>query len=633
MSFIKSRSSKVAFSTIFIMFFCIFLLVSCNIQTPTSLPGGNVLPTESSIEDPPTSPSEYAGNPISKIQGAAHISPYRNKTVSDVGGVVTVVRSNGFYVQSLHPDDDPATSEGLFVFTDFVPSVRIGDEVSLSGRIAEFAPGGGNGNLSMTEMDDPAITVLSSGNDLPAPIVIGEEGRIPPTEIIDDDTNGFISDRVYFDPENDGLDFYESLEGMLVQVNHAVVVGPTNQHKEIVVLGDGGDHAGLMTPRGGILLREKDANPERIILDDLLVELPFVDVGDFAAEPILGVMDYDYGNYKFLVTQRPVFTKGGLTRSGSLEPVEPGQLRVATYNVENLSALQTRRISYLAEQIVDYLASPDIIALQEIQDNDGSEGQREVSADQTYQGIIDAVIELGGPQYGYADVDPIPEVDGGIPFGNIRVGFLYRLDRGLTMVDAPRGDAKTAIQIISDEGRPELTLNPGRIDPTNPAFYGSRKSAVAAFNFRGETLFVVNNHFVSKGTDRPLFGEFQPPLLDSEFQRMNQAQVVHDFVADLLEIDPDSRVIVLGDLNDFHFSAPIDLLEGEILQNLVETLPQEEQYCYNFEGNSQTLDQILVSESLSKKLISMDIFHLNSEFDYQQRFSDHDILIATFDWN
>lgn len=111
---------------------------------------------------------------------------------------------------------------------------------------------------------------------------------------------------------------------------------------------------------------------------------------------------------------------------------------------------------------------------------------------------------------------------------------------------------------------------------------------------------------------------------------MLEAEVVHDFVAELLAMDPDAQVIVMGDLNDFQFSPPIELLEGEILNNLIETLPIEEQYTYVYDGNSQVLDHILVSESLMGRLAEFDILHINSEFDYDQRFSDHDILIATF---
>jgi len=492
-------------------------------------------------------------------------------------------------------------------------------------------PIGGSGNLSRTQIDEPEIIILSFGNAFPAPTILGEGGRLSPTEIIDDDTDGFISKNVHFDPESDGLDFYESLEGMLVQVNDAVVVGPTNPFKEIVVLGDLGSYANLRTRRGGILLREDDPNPERIILDDVLVALPFVNVGDYATRPILGVMDYDYGNYKILVIEEPYFQQGGLSRSASLTSAREGYLRVATYNVSNLSALQTQRIAYLANQIFNRMAAPDIIALQEIQDDDGSEGQATVSADQTYQGIIDAVIDLGGPPYGYVDIDPIPEGDGGVPFGNIRVGFLYRLDRGLSLADAPHGDAKTPVQVNQAGDRPTLSLNPGRIDPNHPAFYASRKPLVVSFLYQGKPIFLINNHFVSKGADRPLFGELQPPILESEGQRMRQAQIVHDFVAEILAVDPESQVIVLGDLNDFQFSPPLRALEGNILNNLIRTLPEPERYNYLYEGNSQALDHILVTDGLMRSFVSLDILHINAEFEYRGRFSDHDVLVATFE--
>jgi len=567
-----------------------------------------------------------------QIQGAGHISPYRNQMVTNVEGIVTVVRSNGFYMQSITPDEDLATSEGIFVVTDFVPSARVGDQVTVNGRVEEMTPGGGYGNLSTTQIKDPEVEILSSGNDLPAPTVIGEGGRIPPTEIIDDDTEGFINESTYFDPQYDGLDFYESLEGMLVQVNDAVVVGPTNNYKEIAVLPDLGARAGIITPRGGIVIRQGDFNPERVILDDLLVETPFVKVGDVATAPIIGVMDYDFGNFKFLPTESPQFTDGGLEPEAGLPGVETGQLRVVSYNVLNLSAQEPQRMARLADQIVNQLGSPDIIGLQEIMDNDGSTGQEAVSADQTYQGIVDAVLDLGGPQYGFVDIDPVPGGEGGIPLGNIRVGFLYRFDTGLRLYEAPAGDARTPTNILDEGGIPTPSLNPGRIDPNNPAFFSSRRPLMLTFDYLGERLFLINNHFVSKGGDRSLFGEFQPPVLDSEIQRVGQAQAVHDFVAEILAIDPNSRVIVMGDLNDFQFSDPVNVLRVDILLNLMDTLPEPERYTYIYDGNSQALDHILVSDALTEYLMAIDVLHLNSEFPSNARFSDHDPVVATFEF-
>jgi len=200
-------------------------------------------------------------------------------------------------------------------------------------------------------------------------------------------------------------------------------------------------------------------------------------------------------------------------------------------------------------------------------------------------------------------------------------------------LDAPHGDAMTAVEVMDVDEKPQLSHNPGRIDPTHDAFDDSRKPLVVQFIYKSEPLFLINNHFNSKSGDTPLFGEVQPPELKSEIQRILQASVVHDFVAEILAIDPQARVMVLGDLNDFQFSTPLDILEGEILLNLIESLPIEERYTYVYDGNSQVLDHILISENIEDNFISLDILHNNSRFDDAQRFSDHDVLIATFDFS
>ena len=73
--------------------------------------------------------------------------------------------------------------------------------------------------------------------------------------------------------------------------------------------------------------------------------------------------------------------------------------------------------------------------------------------------------------------------------------------------------------VESAAGGPSLRSAPGRIDPTNPAFANSRKPLAGEFRYRGETLFVVANHWNSKGGDDPLFGRSQPPVRSSETQR------------------------------------------------------------------------------------------------------------------
>src|SRR5690606_1773537 len=121
---------------------------------------------------------------------------------------------------------------------------------------------------------------------------------------------------------------------------------------------------------------------------------------------------------------------------------------------------------------------------------------------------------------------------------------------------------------------------------------------IGEFVFNDEPIFVVGVHFNSKGGDTPLFGYLQPPVLHSEAQRINQAAVVNGFVDSILSCAPDASVIILGDVNDFTFSPPVATLKGNILHNLFDLLPANEQYSYVFDGNSQVLDQMVVSSYL-----------------------------------
>jgi len=310
------------------------------------------------------------------------------------------------------------------------------------------------------------------------------------------------------------------------------------------------------------------------------------------------------------------------------------QLSIATYNVENLYALDSpNRLESLAEHIVNAMGTPDIIGFQEIMDNDGEINSMDVSADQSFQNIIDAVLSIGGPEYQFLNIDPLRNRDGGAPGGNIRVGFLYRTDRGLSLVVGTPGDATTAVEVINQGGLPILSLNPGRIDPENPTFTDSRKPLVAQFSFKGKDIFVVVNHLNSKGGDDPLFGGILPPTEITSIQRTSQARVINSFVQSILAINPDANVVVLGDMNDFPWSKPMQALEKDALTNLITTLPLEEQYTYVYDGNSQVLDQIFVSDSLLDILNEVNILHINSEFYYQDRLSDHDPVLAVFNFD
>ena len=570
-----------------------------------------------------------AVTPIHDIQGAAHLSPKSGMTLK-TQGVVTALRSNGFFVQDPSPDSDSSTSEAIFVFTSSAPPVAVGDQVQVVGNVSEFRPGGSaSANLTTTELTSPTTAVLSSGSPLPAPTVIGNGGRVPPSTVIEDDAAGSVETSGVFDPTSDGIDFYESLEAMRVQVNDAVAVGPRNDFGEIAVVGDNGVNASVRTPRGGIVVRPGDFNPERIFLDDVIAATPTVDTGDTFSTPIVGVLDYSFGNFKLLVTTSPTGVSGGLARE-TAPTAGVGELSIATFNVENLDPTDPpSKFSELADLIVDNLGAPDLLSLEEIQDANGPTNDSVVDATATFNQLIAAIQATGGPAYQFRQINPLDDQDGGEPGGNIRVGFLFRTDRGLSFVDRPGGDATTATAIVNNGGTPELSISPGRVDPGNTAWSSPepvRKPLAGEFRYDGRPLFVITNHWKSKGGDDPLFGRFQPPTLVTEAQRTAEAQVVNDFVDSILAVDPSAAIVVLGDLNDFDFSTPLTTVEGGVLTSLVETLPQAQRYSFVFEGNAQTLDHILVSGGLVGDVSFFDIVNVNAEFAMQA--SDHDPLVA-----
>ena len=570
---------------------------------------------------------------IRDIQGTQHVSPRLNQVVSGVPGVVTARRANGFFIQDPQPDADTSTSEGLFVFTSTAPraDITVGSAVLVSGLVTEFR--GAANALGMTQISQPSVTVSGPGATIPATL-IGSGGRVPPGRIIDNDSLGDVDLNSLFDPEEDGIDFYESMEGMKVAVNTPLVVGPTASFGEIPVVADGGTFAGPRTARGGLLIRPDDFNPERMQLDDEVLRaqsqsMPVANVRDTLSS-VEAVIDYSFSNFKLQVLSPPTVTSGGLEKEVTEAPGDD-ELSVGSFNVENLTVANAdSKFAALADTLVNRMQAPDIVAVEEIQDDNGTTNNGNVVADQTWAKLIRFVAEAGGPAYDYRQIDPVNNQDGGAPGGNIRVGFLFRTDRGLQFVD--RGDAGPTdpVGVVKTKHGAQLSLSPGRIAPADEAWTASRKPLAGEFMWRGRKVFAVANHFASKGGDDPLFGHFQPPVRHTEIGpdgRHQQAARVNEFVRELIAADRQANVIVMGDINDFEFSETVDILEsGGALSSLMKTLPENERYSYVFEGNSQTLDQILVSKTLMSPRPEYDSVHMNAEFADQT--SDHDPQVA-----
>lgn len=603
-------------------------------------------------EKGPTSTFEYSVDPalaglkINQIQGAGHISPYVDAMVTDVKGIVTYIKdADSFYIQSAAADMDTdiKTSEAIQIYQKGKSSaVKPGDAVSVDGVVKEF---GRHGQLSTTQITASQTTVVSSGNPLPAPTLLGTGGRLIPTAVIDDDG----LNPVKFEPATDAIDFYESLEGMRLEIAKPTTVGPAVYYASsstfeipVVTANGTGNTTEVTSPAGGLVLTGADFNPQRLILS--VKTAPVLTTGQQFMGNVTGILTYDYG--KFLIsaeTGLPDVSPSKLKREvTSLSSGEPDKLNIASFNIENFSRHNDpAKITNVAKDIVVNLKTPDIIGLTEVQDNDGT-GKVGTDASENYKALIAAIkaIDGGASDYGYTDIAPENNQDGGVPDGNIRSGFLYNMNR-VSLKSGTPGTATDAVSYTADSG---LSLNPGRIDPSNEAFKESRKPLAAEFIFGGEEIIVIANHFNSKSSDNYLFGSVQPPVFSTEVQRAKIAKIVGSFAEDVLQKNPDANLVVLGDLNDFQFSDTLNILKGSALTNLVNTLPLNERYSYNFQGNSQTLDHILVNNRLASAS-KLDIVHINADFadpgDYPQgtvsdvdgiRISDHDPLLAQIDF-
>ena len=131
---------------------------------------------------------------------------------------------------------------------------------------------------------------------------------------------------------------------------------------------------------------------------------------------------------------------------------------------------------------------------------------------------------------------------------------------------------------------PELSASPGRVAPRNTAWNASRKPLAAEFTYNGHTLFVIVNHFKSKDGDQGLFGPSSRRSSAPRCSGTQQATLLAAFVGDILAADPTANVAVVGDLNDFQFSPPVQKLKDAGLTAMIETLPPNERYSYVFDG-------------------------------------------------
>ncbi len=512
--------------------------------------------------------------PIWAIQGEGDRSPYVGIEAA-TSGVVTAVfpELNGFFIQDIEPDDNPATSDGLFVFTGVLPlTVQVGDLLELNGRVREIS---GQTTLQVDSLDD--IELNSAGY-----------------------TNVF--NPVPYDPPQDpaeALAYNEALEGVLVGLqNPALVVGPTTRYGEYSLVQEKWDVTSVArTDESGFLIYVDDGSS---VGHNDQSSLPYVVTkGDWVAN-LVGPLAFTYGNFKI----EPIAVPDVAPMNRPLPTIrsaESNELSIATFNVENFFDLLTphpsspplptvfeyrAKLDKIAQTIVA-MGSPTIIGLQEVENLD------------VLQDLVeeDAIVEFGYEPY---------LIEGNDSRG-IDVGYLVRSDQA-TVESVAAHDAPGDLF-----ARPPLVI-----------------TVTAHLESGDQTVILLNNHFLSLSAGE----ETTEPV------RTAQAAWNVTVIEQLAAENPEALFVVLGDLNSFYQTLPVDTLEESGLQHVYRYLPEEERpYTYIFEGRTQTLDHIVVSPTLFDQLTLVEVLHSNADYPIGDpedtslhRVSDHDPLVAIFNF-
>ncbi|KAL2168416.1 hypothetical protein VTG60DRAFT_7277 [Thermothelomyces hinnuleus] len=606
-----------------------------------------------------------AAETIAEINGHRFISPYSGKTVTNVTGLLIAKGPDGIWIRSTTPDDDDATSEAIYVFSKTVGSaLSVGDIISLDGKVSEYRSS--DSYIYLTEITSPKnVQVVSTGNAV-KPLVIGKDTLSPPTVQYTSLDGGDIysvpngvanisAENPVLQPTKYGLDFWESLSGELVTVKAPRAVKTPNKYGDTWVVGDWTVTG--KNKHGGVTMSDKDSNPEVIIIGSPLdgTKNPSNSKMGDQFEDITGVVQQAYGFYTILPLTA---IKTTTTASAAAPPTtlrsqdKCKALTVGSYNVENL-APTSAHLPKVAGQIVNYLKTPDLLFLQEVQDDSGPTDDGVVSANATLTALVGAIKDLGNVTYAFTDINPVSNEDGGQPGGNIRVAYLYRPEV-VSLYLPNKGGPTDATKVVAAQGKekskgkgsgkgkgsdsaPTLSFNPGRVDPANPAWKDTRKPLAAAWTAKGASrpFYTVNVHWSSKGGGTSLHGDQRPPINGAVAARTAQANVTASFIAEILALDPAANVIAAGDFNEFAFVQPLKTFAAVSkmveLDEAVKT-PVSERYTYAYDMNAQALDHMYVSPALAKsKTTRFEHIHVNSWATFDDVVSDHDPSVALFD--
>lgn len=585
--------------------------------------------------------------PIHDIQGNGTTSPFASQMVT-TRGIVTGLKSNGFFIQTpeSEADSDPNTSQGVFVFTSGVPpfSAAVGNLVTVRATVVEFVPSADPFSPPLTELSmSPVVTLISSGNPLPAPVSITSAETSPLGSI----------------------EQLERFEGMRVQVGSLTVVGPTqgSVNEPSATSTSNGVFYGVVSGLGrpfrepGIEIPNPlppgapagiprfDANPERLRVDSdgqpgaLIINA----TSGATVTNLVGPLDYSFRTYTVLPDPSSSPSVMGNISAIAVSDPQEEELSVATFNMQRFfdtindptigepvltSTAFNNRLNKASLAIRQFMKTPDLIGVVEVEN---------LSTLQSIAAKVnaDAVI-AGSPNPGYESF-----LMEGNDIGGIDVGFLVKGTR-VTALDVTQ-EGKDATYINPLNGQPEL-LNDRpplvlRIEiqrPSTPPF--------------PLTVIVVHQRSLND-VDDPVDG----PRVRAK--RKAQAEFLANLIQARQTANPNEQIIAAGDYNAFQFndgyvdaigtvlgtptlagnvvSASPDLVNPD-LTDLIHLAPADQRYSFVFDGNAQELDHIIVNQPLLSRVNRMEYARTNSDFPQvyrndatrPERLSDHDPAVA-----
>jgi hypothetical protein len=518
---------------------------------------------------------------IWEIQGSGPASPLVGQRIRTTDNIVTAIgfsdgAPNGFFIQTpdARADGSDQTSNGIFVFTGGAPTVAVGDQVDVTGTVAEF--------FTMTELTGPAFTVDSSGNPLPAAVLLTQIGP-----------GVFVPSHDQPWPPNE----LERFEGMLVRVENGRTTAPTDRFGDIAIVADDTRafrEPGIVYPGVAGHPIVWDGNPEIFEIDPDRAGLPGVTLPAGSAVHVAeGPLAYAFNDYQIWPTTF-TYTEPALPRAARAR--RPGEMTVASQNLLRFFDADPSvgpddppvtpeeyqaRLAKASLHIRSVLNAPDVLSLEEIE-NVG------VLRD------LAARIAFDDPSLAYT-----AHLLEGNDVSGIDTGFLVRSTVAVGSVTQVGLFTTLSLDGSLLNDRPPLVLE-GSYVANGAAF------PVTVIGVHGRSLTGIEG--TGSGANRV------------RQKRLEQALELAQYIQGVQAADPARRIVVTGDFNAFEFSDGyvdvVGLISGDLdpngaiqpghadlvapdLVNRVKDLPGAERYSFIFGGSAQTLDQMLTTANLA----------------------------------